>query len=47
MPKAKRLPYAKPTLTLFGSVRNLTGGSAIAGNDAGAGRRNSPPGQIR
>ncbi|WP_152434986.1 lasso RiPP family leader peptide-containing protein [Erythrobacter sp. THAF29] len=45
---AARLPYGKPTLTRYGSVRNLTGGScgfdadtlfgvSPAGNDMGFG----------
>ena len=32
--KARRVPYARPELTVFGSVRNLTGGSTGDVGDA-------------
>lgn len=36
-----KLPYATPELAIFGSVRNLTGGSASSNGDQGTtGKRN-------
>ncbi len=38
--------YKRPTLTLFGTVRNLTGGSGSVGRDGAiANSRNTPGGR--
>ncbi len=36
-PQQMRAPYERPKLTVYGSVRNLTGGSKQTSNDAGQG----------
>lgn len=35
--KVEKAHYSRPCLTTFGSIRNLTGGSALNGNDGGGG----------
>lgn len=37
-------PYGKPEVTVFGTVRNLTGGSNTSASDTGTGGKD-PPGQ--
>lgn len=47
MKTARKTQYERPTLKVFGTVRNLTGGSFAAQNDAGMGtggtNQNSDP----
>ncbi len=45
MATAEKRPYAKPTLIIHGSVRNLTGGSGRVGRDGAIGFRNTPGGR--
>ena len=44
---ANRKAYTKPELVVYGSVRNLTGGSFAAQNDAGTGASGTNPNSDR